>query len=1170
MQKMMKRWLLALSLLMLAMTAASAQGPSVTLKLDKVPVSAVLRSIESQTDYVFYFKNSEIDVDKVVSIDVRQTSISEIVEKVLPGTVVRFESKKVFLSAPAQKGTVSAPAQEPLTITGTVRSMNGEPLTGAMVFTSVNGTDYGEVTDLDGNFRMVLPSGMPQSTELTASMLGYVDKVFRLGGKNRFEIVLEDDRLMLEETVVVGYARQKKVNVTGSVTSINFDDKVMSRPLTNVSTALNGLSAGMAVTQSSGKPGSSATISIRGTGTLNDSSPLVLVDGVEWDMDNVNPADIENISVLKDASSTAIYGALGANGVILITTKTGAGRPKVSYNGYVALQQANNRLELVSDYALHMELANEYDFQRNRSATYSQSSIKAWKDAALDPQGMNDFGIRNYIAYPNTDWFDVIFKNGFSHNHHLTVSGASEKIKYSVSMGFLDNRGVMNVTSAMNSGEKKLTFQSKVDGQIGSWLNIGANIQGRRSDLGMGAVDQAFQWVNSTIPGIWPGGGSDNCYGVPGCIEESTDANNLIKAASSQGGKNILTDINLSANFTARIVKGLTLEGKATYQYYDNDKKTWSEYYGSYNFTENYLLKEAALADASITNSTAKSEKLNFDLLLRYANSFKDNHHLVAFLGFNSQHYKSSNFSATRKGMSDWGLHELSTATKITYAPGSSSEWGMISAFGRINYDYKEKYLFEANLRCDGSSRFSAKSRWGWFPSASAGWRISREPWMQGASGWLSNLKLRASYGSVGNCRTGDYAWQAVYNIKKVVANGGDTFGLVQSKIGNEDLKWETTVSANVGLDAGFFDDRLTLEFDAYDKNTKGILYTPSLYLTMGTKSGATLNLASVNNRGVELGGKWSDTAGDFFYSFGGNFSFNRSLVTKYKGALTLGWNEDHTRYLNNYAQVSQGGYGGYIVEGHALGETYMLTLYEGSGLYYAPGGGVDINGGPKDGMIRTQADMEWVNAMLDAGYSFKTVKRTAKDQLWYGDLIYADIDGDGNYGGTNDYLFTGHSSIPKVNYAFNISLAWKGFDFYALFSGAAGFWLNYQANLAPTRGRSTYQYVVNDHYFYNAADPMDPRTNITARYPRLGGYSTESSNFWEYKGDYVKLKNVQLGYSLPADVLRRIRVDKLRFYVTADNLFTLTKFPGMDPELGTSITYPILRQYAFGVQLTF
>lgn len=440
---------------------------------------------------------------------------------------------------------------------------------------------------------------------------------------------------------------------------------------------------------------------------------------------------------------------------------------------------------------------------------------------------------------------------------------------------------------------------------------------------------------------------------------------------------------------------------------------------------------------------------------------------------------------------------------------------------------------------------------------------------MSSLRSWLDNFKIRASYGVTGNNRTSNYAWQATYASSTIALEGGKTSAMFTSKIGNENLKWETTRTTDVGIDFAMFGNRLSGEVDWYNKNTSGILFVPSLSITMGQVTGATENIAEVDNKGLEFNLKWNDKVGDFRYAVGANISFNRNIVKKYKGALVKGWAEDG-QYVNNLADVSESGFGGRIAEGYKLGETYLRKIYRGTGDYDGSGN-LDLNAGPKDGIIRTESDMEWVRMMVESGYKFCGVNMVSKNTLWYGDIIYEDSNGDGNYGDTNDQNFTGHTSTPKYTYGLNVSLGWKGIDLYMLFSGAGGHYLYWQTAPSLASGYNTYSFLVENRYFYDPENPGDPRTAVDSKYPRMGGRNTgAASDFWEYKGDYLKLKNIQLGYTLPSSLTRRFKVDRLRVYATADNLFTVTSYPGLDPEIGTSITYPLMRQYALGIQLTF
>lgn len=546
--------------------------------------------------------------------------------------------------------------------------------------------------------------------------------------------------------------------------------------------------------------------------------------------------------------------------------------------------------------------------------------------------------------------------------------------------------------------------------------------------------------------------------------------------------------------------------------------------------------------------------------------------------GYSAMEYRTWGWGVSKQGATDWTLNDLGTYETLS---GSSSTakngWGLRSYFGRVNYAYKNRYLFEANLRADGSSRFGSNNRYGIFPSFSAGWKIHEERFMEGTEDWLSNLKLRASWGKAGNNQgIGNYAWQAVYATQNVVVDGSGSKGLYISSLSNADLKWETTATTDIGLDMGFFDNRLTAEIDYYRKNTTDILYTPTIYMTMGEVSGVPSNLGSVVNKGVELALNWKSRIGkDFSYYAGVNFSYNKNRVTRFKGDLVKTWTDGV--YTNNLSDVTAGYGSGKLCEGHALGEHYLRRLYKGNGRGYR-GGAVDVNAGPKDGMIRTQQDFEWVQAMLETGYTFNGVTALSKDQLWYGDLIYADRNGDGNYGDDNDMDFNGRTSTPSYNLGVNLGFAWKGLDFNMTWSGAFDYYIIWNAlyynGTQTTNGHGISERVADNHYFFDPENPADARTNLKGAYPRLTfgtpGDNRQASEFYEYKGDYLKLKNVQIGYTLPSRITKKFYVQQLRFFVSGENLLTITDYPGLDPEKGSAIGYPLMRSVTFGAQITF
>lgn len=446
----------------------------------------------------------------------------------------------------------------------------------------------------------------------------------------------------------------------------------------------------------------------------------------------------------------------------------------------------------------------------------------------------------------------------------------------------------------------------------------------------------------------------------------------------------------------------------------------------------------------------------------------------------------------------------------------------------------------------------------------------------------LDNLKLRASWGKLGNNSIGNYDWQSTYGTTKYSFGGEIINGLSITAIKNYALTWEETAVTNVGVDFGLLDNRLTGTVDAYNKHTSGILYTPSMFMVMGNASAPKQNIAEVTNRGIEIELGWRDQIGkDFHYSITANVSLNRNRVSKYNGKLQEGWVTDPKTgervWQTNIGDVSTGSTTR-VIEGHQINEFYLPDVYTGTGTYWNPDGSVNINGGPVDGMIRTVNDMEWLRAMIDAGYSFYPQQDIGKAKIWYGEYIYADANGDGLYGTSYDSRFQNVSTTPKYNYGLQFSLGWKGIDFSMSWSGAAGFCIYYYRQAsnssATTYGYAIPQSVADDHYFFDPKNPTDPRTNINSKQPRLAYLSSTqsgaSSSLHLEKGDFLKLRNVNLGYTLPSKWTEKVKMKKLRVYVSGENLFAITGFSGMDPEMRSTAGYSTMRQFAAGVNITF
>ncbi len=655
-------------------------------------------------------------------------------------------------------------------------------------------------------------------------------------------------------------------------------------------------------------------------------------------------------------------------------------------------------------------------------------------------------------------------------------------------------------------------------------------------------------------------------------------------------GKEIVSRVNSTIYADVKFLKNFTFTTKFNYQvYFDEENQHTNPKSGQkWNFATNTEITPPTTADQLSTSySLVKNHSYTIDNILHYNTNINGLHDINVMAGYEEYYYDRYYFNASKKGLVDPTITTLNSANEMTNISGDEVDHSRRSIFGRVNYAYNNKYLIEGNLRYDGSSRFASESRWGIFPSVSAGWRISEENFWKNLNWDVQNLKLRLSWGKLGNNRIGtyeyqnNYDYQAVYQGSKYSFNGVPVTALAQNKLANLALQWESTVVRDVGIDATLLSGRMNVTLDYYDKQTSGILTAPPIHLTMGTVGAPTRNTAGVNNKGFEATIGWQQKAGDFHFSVAANFAYNHNEVTDYKGKLERGYVTDdqgNKKYQSNLGDVSSGG-NTRILEEHTINEYFMQTVYHGNGSYTKSDGSVNPDGGPKDGMIRTPEDLQWLKDMVSAGYHFLPVDDIGKTKIYYGDMIYADNNGDGIYGNSYDRMFTGASSTPKYIFGLNMSASWKNFDFSMIWSGSAGmkyYWLSgqgYHSNVVRN-GMDLGTLVANDHYYYNDADPSDPQNSINAKYPRLKYVSDAqndiASNFWLYNASYIKLKNLQIGYSLPEKWANKVWMSNARIFVSGENLLMVTDYPGIDPEIGAAEGYPTMRQYAFGVNLTF
>lgn len=1023
---------------------------------------------------------------------------------------------------------VTEPKDTP--VSGKVVDEKGEGLPGVSVV--VKGSQRGATTDVNGKYSLNVPNRSDGTSPsiLVFSFVGYATKEVTVGNQTQINVSLQTDTKALEEVVVVGYGTQKKVNMTGAVSTIDMAKVAESRPITSLSSSLYGLAPGLSVNQGNARPGGDgASLLIRGQGTLNNASPLVIVDGVESNMNNLNPQDVETVSILKDAASAAIYGSRAANGVILITTKKGKeGTMKINYNGYVAAQKATRLVETVSDYVTHMELYNEslQNTTPGVTPTFPQSSIDMWK---------NDAG-KNPLMYPNTDWRDLFGQNVISQNHNISINGGTDKIKFFSSFGYLDNPGILE-----NTGFRRYSGRVNLEAKVKPYLTLGLLASGTNSstDIGTDALDNnsAFRWIASTSPAMVYRS-PDGRYGASNSPDGSGVTNNALATVNSRKGD--ISQNRLATRFFGIFnpVKGLTLEGSFNYEQTGYLKDQQPVFLDRWSFRTNSIVV-AGTGRTYVLNRSEQTLRKYMDGIIRYQTTFAGGLNLHAMAGASQEYYKSSWFEAQKYDLTDPSLKVLNAATLDADASGNASDWAMNSFFGRLNLGWKEKYLLESNIRYDGSSRFRAgDTRWGLFPSISAGWRISEENFMKGIN-WLDNLKIRASYGALGNNSIGNYDYQALYGSSNYILNNVLQTGFAQTAIANSIITWESTYVTNLGFDFGLLRNRLSGSLELFDKDTRNILINLPAPNVRGTASLPQQNAARVQNKGVELALNWTNRVGQVKYQIGGNMAYINNNVTKFKGS-------ERTISGENLLQ-----------EGLPANVLFVLAT---------------------DRILQTQADMEIVQKIIDnapvnpsTGQKQNPFAAFGTPQL--GDLLYKDLNGDGIINNDDKYV-VGNGTSPRLTYGINLGLQWKGFDFACLLQGTGSlkdYWLDDWRTPTPAA-----LYLINKE----VADGRWVPGRTDATYPRFltstATINRALSDFWVVDKSYLRVKNIQLGYRLPKLITQKVSLEAIRVYCSFENLLTFTKYTGFDPEIRggnsgiDSFNYPTMKQSTVGLSIDF
>ena len=938
----------------------------------------------------------------------------------------------------------SAIVQQNETCKGIVKDATGESIIGASVI--VKGTTNGAITDFEGNFAL---TNVKKGDIIVISYVGYQKQEVKWNG-GTLNVVLKDDTEVLSEVVVVGYGIQKKANLSGAVAQVN-SDELTNRPISNVSSGLQGLMPGVTITAGQGRPGEDGSnIRIRGVGTLNNASPYILIDGVEsGSMNDLDPNDIESISVLKDASSAAIYGSKASNGVILITTKRGkTGAPRISYNGYVGIQNATATIDRVSsaDYA---RLYNRIDDDNNNPHRYSDEDIRLFENGS-DPYG-----------HPNTDWNDAAYKTGVLHKHNVSINGGTENARYMASVGYLGQTGILP-----NSERSQFNGRMNLDVDITKKWHVRMNLSYIKNDYkdpnsnyGGGSSDQIIRQLNILSPMI-PIKNEDGTYG-------STNDGNPIAWLDSKS-----TVDKYNQNFTGmlsvdyKILDCLTATVSGAYV---NDDQHYKAFVKKINNDPAQAARPNSLTE-SFTNWT----RYNFDALLNFDKQFGD-HNLKAMLGYHAEAYDVRYNDMYRENFPNNELDDMNAGATATQTnSGFTRELNMLSYFGRINYDYKGKYLFEANFRADASSRFAPGNRWGYFPSFSGAWRISEESFMETLrDSWLSSLKIRGSWGQLGNQDAlgdgtptgGDYyPWMNTYNLGANYPFGGSLVtGYYQGSYKMASLSWEKATTWGIGIDFTLF-NKLTGSIDYYNRKTTDIIMNVSVpkEFALGAYKD---NVGAMKNSGIEVQLAYNDTWNDWTFGVSGNFAYNKNTI-------------------ENLGGVDRMADGSFMREvGSPINSWFVYRT---------------------DGFFQSDEEAAAWQAKYSAmdGYPFG-------QDFKAGDLRYVDANGDGKISADDRELY--RTKDPKFTFGFNINVGYKNIDLSMNFNGAAGvgyaFTKEAFGEFSGSAGHPSTAWL----------DSWTPE-NKNASMPRIAEARvspSEASNvlsdFWIMDTSYLRMKTIQL-----------------------------------------------------------
>jgi len=1025
-------------------------------------------------------------------------------------TVQKIFYLKIFLCTFLLHFTIVTPnySQNSQAVTGKVMDINNEPLIGVTI--QEVGTSNGTVTDIDGNYSIRIRSG---ASDLKFSYIGYEEQQINVGNKSIINIVLTEETSILDEVVVVGFGTQRKVDLTGSIATVQLDEKIASRAVTNLSTALSGQLPGLAISQNTGMAGrDDVSMLIRGMGTVNNANPLIVVDGMpDVDMNRLNVNDVESVTILKDASSAAIYGSRAANGVILITTKSGSNQDKArfEFSSNLTLSTPTDMYAFLPDYPRSLTL-----HQVTQSTGILRENLN-YKDGTID-QWMA-LGMIDPIRFPNTDWWDIIVRNGVMQNYNLSASGSNDKSNFFVSIGVMDEQGLQ-----INNDYRRYNARFNYDYSVRDNLKIGTRFGGNWSEWDYAGSEGFTQGsyvgtdLRAAIAGITPYDPVTGYYGGEMAYNENTLVYNPLQTYTNVQNSQNRQEVNPSLYIEWLPIKDLRARVDYTINYYNQFRWSANIPVQAYNFQTASLTDRWFIpSTAPIQNYTNTGYKTQLNGLLNYDKRINENHQINATVVFSQEYWHNRSQTASRNDRLHPSLHEIDAAlVSVQSTGGNSNEEAMRSFVGRLNYNAYDKYLLGFTARYDGSSRFIGDYQYGFFPSGSLAWRFSEEDFIRGfTENFLDNAKFRITYGGLGNnSGVGRYEQKETLTTMNYIIDDQIVKGFVNQKMINRNLSWESTYVTNIGLDLVFLNNRLSAEIDYYDRLTKGMNRPSemSIHLT-GAYTAPRTNIGNLRNRGVEGNFRWQDKISDFSYNLHLNVAHNRNRLES--------WNE----YLGRGSTFINMPYG-------------FLYSYEDKGI----------------------------------AQTWDDIYTSTPQGALPGDLLRLDLNGDGRIDGNDRKAYPNiDKNRPRTNFGFTANMSWRGIDFSTLFTGAAGrkdYWLvRYNTVNPPTTSFAFSQWHIDNPWSHENKDGIWPRLGG-------GGNNTAETTFWLDNMSYIRLKNIQIGYTLRNNsILSTLGLSDIRFFLSGENLLTLTNHRGLDPEIqGKDINdaYPLVKSYSMGLQI--